>query len=418
MADEIIENLKKNINEEGNSYYQYEVMYNGVLFKIDCYYLKNFKEKTKIGTTQAFYNINKETNPIEFKIVTSTLQKSTIVHELKHMDYYFSRMRGKEFNPKNNEFERINKILINRFTFLTKSAEMILSVLYYTNRNEFESYYNQFYYDLKDLTKGKSQQEKRTIIDKYLNNETCYITFKTLKGGRFDISKGFRNKGDLKLYLDYLNEILERFKRNQSYRFKDKDSFYNRIKSIINKFRRNVDDVNYVNKFNRIVNNNIDHNYKKFSRLYTLIMDEDDKPEQPIQMKNGRVYSNDLLKTFQEGVMSKSYKEILQNIILDIEDICQDLKDYNFKLKWKHPISAFSVYLVIHKYKDLVNPTPFIFNEEVSEVINRISHYLQLNNCGYKIGYSYPYMEDEPLNILTIDINELISELQIKFWLK
>lgn len=135
---------------------------------------------------------------------------------------------------------------------------------------------------------------------------------------------------------------------------------------------------------------------------------------------------------------SNSDEEILQNIVLDIEDICQDLKDYNFELDWDNiwfkgseieipvflrsknilPTPIYGKNLVIRRYRNLVNPTPFIFNEEVSEVINRIKDYLKLNNCGYKIGYSYPYMEDEPLNILSIDPDEKISQLGIKFWLK
>lgn len=239
MADDILLNLKKNINQKtGNSYYEYNGEFNGKPIKVDCYYIKSSAYSTRIGTANAHMEIEKpQSGFCEFKIVTSDLNKSLIIHELKHLDYYVSRQSEPKMLkvPRSGSDKLLKAVNMAtyKFPFLIKSAPTLLSILYYSDKNEFESFFSAIYYELKEMISGIiSREDKRKKIFDFLNIHPCYIVLEFLHKKKFDIKKCFRNNRDMNLYLNYVNDILDSVDKDDDYQFKVGDAAITRFKSL------------------------------------------------------------------------------------------------------------------------------------------------------------------------------------------
>jgi hypothetical protein len=272
LSNELIDAFKLNIKKGVNEFI-FETNYLDQNITIICKYVKKLKENTQASFLTIDYK-----NRI-FKIITTSLSKETFIHEIKHLD-------RKLKNP-NDDFiylSYIGRQLLDKYSFLVKSKykNIIDYIIYWANPDEFEAYYHQYYYTLKKLTnKVDSNEEKRKIIDKFLSDKMMYNTYKEFSHNNFDLRVFFKSNRALNEYIDkYMKhyETLDK-EKNIYYKWLNEDSFFSLyIKPLFNIFKKEKDlteeSKTFVKKFNKLINYNIMKNWKKFHRLYTLILDE------------------------------------------------------------------------------------------------------------------------------------------------
>lgn len=110
LADFIISKLKD------TNYYQYTDNYKGTNIILNCFLVKKIK---KFG---AFFEIEDPNEKI-FKIKTTTLNKSTIVHELKHLDYVLAR----KMKVNSNYFlSHVGRDVNNELGYLTNNTDLYI----------------------------------------------------------------------------------------------------------------------------------------------------------------------------------------------------------------------------------------------------------------------------------------------------
>ena len=264
ICDDIFEMFKD------SDYFEYKTKYRGRNITIECFKIDDDVVDKKNNYSAYFSVIDNEKNI--FKIVIGTdISKSLIFHELKHLDHCLSR----DYKP--DDFYYIyhtGKYVITKFKHLIKNSDVLLEVLYSITRNEFESYYNEFYFELKDKIKDDmSNEEKRKIIDEHLNDTTIYDITKYYYHNSFKLEDFFRTKMDLSAFLNMVVIKIENWDNEEEYNIKSKDILKSRFTQFINMFKNDIlldkIDQSLLNQINRLIDGEAKRNFKKFHRLYT-----------------------------------------------------------------------------------------------------------------------------------------------------
>jgi len=212
-----------------------------------------------------------------FNIYLTDLKSSTILHELKHLDRALSTDLNTDSYFYLSHVGRAITLKYKHLLYNSDSDDILIQSLYLINPDEFESYYNQFYLDLKELiTDDMDNTEKRKIIKEFLDNQVIYDLYKFfINRGGFDFENFFKDKKSLNEYLNILIIKIEQFsKHSEDYDIKKMDVVKSKLLSIANMFKKDDKDVNSIIKeinipFNKVINTG----YKKFHRLYTIFMD-------------------------------------------------------------------------------------------------------------------------------------------------
>jgi hypothetical protein len=205
-----------------------------------------------------------------FKLRIKDLSKPTIIHELKHLDRY---LRKKDIADDYDYLKKLDKYILN-YEFLFKGkkyARQLITILYYSNQEEFESHFNHIYIELKEeLELIENKDDRKELIKEYLNEERLYIIYHNFYYNKFDIRKFFKSDNDLFLFIEkFYNELSD-----NNIELSIISVIKTKIKSLIN-YKTNKDINNHkkvINDINNLVNNNIKRNYKKIYRLFTLLL--------------------------------------------------------------------------------------------------------------------------------------------------
>ena len=257
IADDIIKGLSK------KNYFEWKGKFRGKDITIECYLMNLEKD-----TSAKFQKVDKENNI--FKISTENLKKSTIIHELKHLDYY---LRNGE--KEHDYLTHITKTLTKVYPHMLKDPEIFYWIIYLTNQNEFESYFNEFYWELKEKFDGKdlSRNEKRDLIDEYLKEEPLVFVFSHYYKRGFDLKSVFKSNREANKFLSKTIQTIKDYKKGKA--DIDKwDILLTKFTSLFRKFRKDEEiDNSLVKDIEMMINKSIKRNFKKISRLYTLLLD-------------------------------------------------------------------------------------------------------------------------------------------------
>lgn len=256
IADKILSEIK------WLNYYEHQINYHGKDITIHCYKIN--KQSTYHGYTIRGYF--EPINPNTFKIVFSESNKSTLVHELKHMDWYLRRA------GKTDAYWFINHvgrhIIINyEHLFKDKETAQILQRTFYScNPDEFEAHYHGLWMQIrKMITPEMSTAQRIKIIKDFLNEEEIFILYKAYYKINFNLESFFKTKEDCNFFIN------EFFYRQETL---NKITQFDRLKSLIkstilNKFIKDKNIDVGVKEFDYYINKTIKSNYKKFFRLYS-----------------------------------------------------------------------------------------------------------------------------------------------------
>lgn len=281
IADEIIEGLKESRRKYGimsykRNYYLLETEWRGKEIKINCYV-----DPTMSGRSAYFQVI--DSDKLEFKIVMEDLNRNILVHELKHLDR--NLLTG--YSSKISNINILNRNLLKKYQYLLKKdnnelgysdIEILSDVIYYSNPDEFEAYFNEMYTELKGLIDDSmDDNEKKSIISEYLESEEIYMLYRAINNGVFDISRFFKNNRNANYYIKEIIKRVEEIPKNpKQIKIKIKtnkfDIFIDKISKFIKSYMKDEEIDKSVKWLNWFVNNNIKKNYPKFNRLYTLLM--------------------------------------------------------------------------------------------------------------------------------------------------
>lgn len=256
----IIDNLSK------SKYFEYKFKWNNEDITLFCIFDPNIKTDGSLIVD----SFEERTFTLKLKYIDNSL----IIHELKHLDRSISLGT---INNKHSSFDILDHLMsiqIPRYEHLFKLKNgpyILTNVIYLSNPNEFESYFNQYYHILKDMIKKEmNRDEKIKIIDDFLKDTQIFVIYQFYYKNKFDINLFFKDEGSTNEFFKKLREIFDSFNSNKRITISESEILFNRIKRIFIK-GKNIKLDSEVKNINNMVNNSIRKNYKKFSRLYSLL---------------------------------------------------------------------------------------------------------------------------------------------------
>lgn len=264
MARVIIDELSH------KNYFKYKTKYLDKNITIHCFKVKDqYMDEELSGS----FSVEDASNS-EFKIKISDLTKSTLIHELKHMDRVIRR------DMKTDTYYYINHIggyVAKKYThlFIDKDiAEILIEIFYYCNPDEFEAYYQDIYSDIKDqIDDNMTREEKIEVIKGFIENEPIYAIFKHYYNNEFRLEDFFKSKEDCNSFLKDFFYRGELFFNGQDEAISTLDRIKSWFKSnILNKLLKDDKLDSGVKEFNYYINKIVKRNYPKFSRLYSLFI--------------------------------------------------------------------------------------------------------------------------------------------------
>ena len=244
-------------------YLKYEMNYLGFNIIINIYVLY---DKKLLGDFQV-----ENSDKFEFNIRLNGLDKSTLIHELKHLDRCIRR------NFKTDSYFYINHIgslIVKNYKFLFKSKddiELLLDTFYFCNPDEFESHYHNIFNDIRNELKLNNDNEYNTI-DNIIKNEYIYKLYKYYYENKFDLLDFFNSNSDCNIFLDEFIKRQDLFYNKKDEKITKNDKIKYWFKSKINKIIFN-DEINksLLKQINYYINKHIQNSYKKFYKLYLKI---------------------------------------------------------------------------------------------------------------------------------------------------
>lgn len=212
LTDEIIDIFKTEKN------FKLSTTLRGINLTINCH----FEDKLKgldPSSLAGIRIINREKG--EFELFTSTLERPTILHEIKHIDRSCALISKGLPAPKHGNIKHISEFISKRLGYLFKSikggsaGKILIDILYYSDQNEFESYFNQFYEELKSIIKpNMTGDEKRKIISDHLNDKIMYKYYWYYSKNNFNIAYYFKTKNGINLFINELYQLLAEFQKD------------------------------------------------------------------------------------------------------------------------------------------------------------------------------------------------------------
>ena len=266
--ESIADNILNNISDK--NYFRYKGNYLDKDITIHCF---KTSDKDIYKELSGSFRVDDGEN-FEFTIKISDLSKSTLLHELKHMDRAIRR------GMKTDTYFYINHI--GRYVaknyghlFIDKNnAEILIETFYYCNPDEFEAYYQNIYNDLKDIiTNDMSREQKIETIKEFLENEEVYTFFKHYYKNEFILEDFFKSKEDCNFFLKDFFYRQELFFNQKDDTISNIDKMKSWFKSnILNKFIKDEKLDSGAKEINYYINKIVKRNYPKFGRLYTLLV--------------------------------------------------------------------------------------------------------------------------------------------------
>jgi len=262
MADVILKELSD------KNYFKYKTRYLGKDITIHCFLKKSSDYYQELSGS---FSIDDGQN-FEFTIKIDELSKNTLIHELKHLD------RAMRRGMKTDTYFYINHIgryVAKEYGYLLKDkdkAKILIETFYYCNPDEFEAYYQDIYYEIKEMIEeDMSKKEKMEIIKENLENKDVFTFFKHFYENEFNLEDFFKSKEDCNLFLRDFFYRQELFFNLKDETISNLDKVKSWFKStILNKFLKDRKLDVEVKFFNYYINKIVRNNYRKFYRLYAL----------------------------------------------------------------------------------------------------------------------------------------------------
>lgn len=229
-----------------------------------------FKKLKKNNDVTSYFQV---LNPEKFIFNIRYGNFDDIPHELKHLD----RVLRRDMNA--DQYYYLNHVgndVVKKYKHLLHSeniSDILTSIFYFFDPNEYEAHYQSFYWDLKKLIKPEmSSEEKRKIIKNHLEDSNIYTLYKFFYNrGGFDLSVFFKDKRGLNEYLSIFLKKLIQF-RNDATEYNEWNTLMSKINTFLNRFRKD-DDIevdSLVKEINNLINKMLFKGYKKFHRLYVI----------------------------------------------------------------------------------------------------------------------------------------------------
>jgi hypothetical protein len=266
LADNIIERFKKD-----TIFTIYTDLF-GKKIQIDCEYHKSLFTDTSmpiLACIRPYYNNG---NNNLFDLYTTTLDKHIIIHEIKHIHRVVKNINQND----RNSLISAGRITSNDYKhyFDNKDCfDIFYWIVYYSTQDEIESYYNEFYYELKQIIKD-SDGNKKEIVKNFLSNQDMYQYIEFFyKKGEFRLDDYFKSNRDKNNFLKLLKNNLLNHKNMEIDKMKSTkfDILLSRFKKFL-KLDRNIEDnLKLEKEINKTITNNIIKGFKKFQRLYILL---------------------------------------------------------------------------------------------------------------------------------------------------
>lgn len=262
MADTILNELSK------KDYFRYKTSYLGKDITIHCFLKKSSDYYKELSGS---FSIDDGQN-FEFTIKIDELSKNTLIHELKHLDRAMRRgMKTDTYFYINHIGRYVSKEYGHLFKDKNK-AEILIETFYYCNPDEFEAYYQDIYYEIKEMIEeGMSKKEKTEIIKENLENKDVFTFFKHFYENEFNLEDFFKSKKDCNIFLRDFFYRQELFFNQKDETISNLDKVKSWFKSnILNKFLKDQKVDVEIKFFNYYINKVVKNNYRKFYRLYAL----------------------------------------------------------------------------------------------------------------------------------------------------
>ena len=208
----------------------------------------------------------------KFKIRLKELSREVLIHELKHLHRYIKLniSRNIDWSRWTITSNVVDK-LSNKLSHLFKKkilAETLYLLLYYSDKNEFESYFNEIYHKIKNrMPKDLNRDEKIEYIKKFLEGEIIYMTYKHLYLKDINFDFFFKDVKSKNIFFEEVENLRNNIKDDMVVP-RNFIKFITWIKSLRNK---EIPKTKIEKELSKMIKNSIRKNYKKFYRLYTLL---------------------------------------------------------------------------------------------------------------------------------------------------
>jgi hypothetical protein len=268
--DDIANIIIKELSDK--NYFELKSTLNSVSFTLECY-----KNTSKVHNFDAvFTTIDLKSNL--FKIIITELNKDILIHELKHLHraLFLNKKIGKP--TRHQLVNHVSDIVSSNYKHLFNSKDskyIFQKIIYYSNPNEFEAYFNQIYSYLEPLIKNdnSSKEEKIDKVKEFLNNQEIFIIYRYFNEKDFSISDFVNDNDSANFIANEINRLISaRSTGSQGISFYKKISSYLKMFSFLKKsdvlLNKEVKEINYM------VNKSIKNNYRKFFRIFSLLFDE------------------------------------------------------------------------------------------------------------------------------------------------
>lgn len=208
--DPIVDLVKKNLSD--NKEYTASVKMHGRDVKIHFVYDidSEFYKGQKLESYAQL--MNPDPDNIEYLVNLGTLNDSSIIHEIKHVDRDVARSLTTDFHYYLNH---VGRDVIENYPGGFKSEEdsdYLSTIFYLVNPDEFESNYNDLYKDLgRIISNDLSRIEKRQKIKEFLEDTDFYNVYRDISSGKFSLESLFKDKESLNYFLSLFSVKMDQF---------------------------------------------------------------------------------------------------------------------------------------------------------------------------------------------------------------
>jgi len=200
---------------------------------------------------------------ISNSIILSSLDKSVLIHELKHLLYINQNPNSSGFK---NSISRSFNWIESKYgkEFNEGHKEIITALFYLIEPDEFEAQYNGLYHMIKSQVE-KDPSNKKEIVDRLIKQDDLYKLYTSFIKWDFDIRNWFKDEKYVKPFFNDLYHTINILKKSTI-----KATILLSIDYYFSFKRKNINTEKAVKNFNRLVNTQVHKNYRKLMRLYSL----------------------------------------------------------------------------------------------------------------------------------------------------
>lgn len=253
IADDILKRIRSGERKFIESYFL-----KGNIFKVEIIVLSDKEYKKERGEGEGVTHILKDDIFARIYFNDAYLNKTVVVHELKHVHSYI--VSGQKKLKFNTQLHLIFDVISDSSRlFFNISPKELSMYLYILNSEELEAYYHSYWIDLEEKTKDMNPIEKRKFIKEYLDKKLIFDKLSEWKDGGFDLGSFFKSKKLMSHWFDM-------FRTNTPPNGVGHWYFF--IKKLLNKDGTTYDGV--IESINKEINKNCKKYYRKYMLLYTM----------------------------------------------------------------------------------------------------------------------------------------------------